>query len=335
MRTMTGMAMVLAMTTGCGHKVNVGWTAPAEIDLPADAERILVLNRAVPGNAGEVVLDMTEGLLTGEGLSTDRDTSELALTALVDLLEQTERFDVVPVFVGPDRADASLFDQAMDTQTAKRLCRQHDCDLIVSLDALDTDTLGQITREGHGRDAVWTGRVDTELHASFRVYDGASGVLLDEQRLYDAGAYEVSGDRDDALAGVALAGDQQADLSQGVGLAYGQRIAPHEVFASRSYYKTGDPTLRAAKQAVKDGQWGQAKRLWRELSQGDDPKLAAKARHNLALAAEVEGRLDRAHALALQAADLWGKGRNERYAEALEQRLDDAARLEGQLASHD
>jgi hypothetical protein len=335
MRTMMGMATLLAMTTACGHKVNVGYTAPAAVDLPADAERVLVVNRALPGNAGEVVLDLAEGLATGEGLHTDRDTSALAVDALMGVLAATDRYELITVTVSPDRADASLFDQALDAQVAKRLCRQHDCDVIVSLDALDTDTFGTVTREGRGRDAEWTGRVDTSMQATFRVYDGQTGAVLHSQRLHDADAFEVTGDRREALAGTAVGIDRQADLSYAAGLAYGQTIAPHEVFASRSYYKTGHPTLREAKQAVKEGRWGHAKRLWRELAAGDDDKLAAKAHHNLALAAEVEGRLERAHTLAAEAVALWDKGRNERYAATLAQRLDDQARLDAQMAAVD
>ena len=318
----------LALASGCAHHVNVGYTVPAQVDLPADVETVLVVNRAVPKNAGETVLDAAEGWITGEGFETDHDTTELALGAVVEVLQETERFDVVRATVAPSAAGTSLFDRPLDTQTALRLCRRHDCDAIVSIDALDTDSAGSMTRTGD----VHEGRTDSNIRATFRVVDGRTGQVLDQASLAAATSSENAGDRDTAAAAASQGAVHQADLSYGAGLDYGRRIAPHQVVSMRPYYTTGDPQLREARRAVKAGRWGAAKRIWRQLTKGDDPKLAAKAQYNLALAAEVEGRLERAHDLAREAAHRWGSGRNLRYVAQLGQRLEDQRRLEVQMA---
>jgi len=319
--------LALGATSACGHKVNVGYTMPAEIDLPADVQRVVVVNRALPKNAGESLLDAAEGWATGEGFETDHDTTELALQALLSVLDDTERFEIVPVVVSPDEAGTSLFDKPMDSRTVKQLCRRHDCDAIVSLDSLDTDSAGIVVRTGD----VHEGQTDTSMNARFRVYDGETGYVLDEARLGGFVSTDAAGDRDTAIVAATQGASHQADLSYGAGLEYGMRIAPHDVMAQRAYYKTGDARLRDAKRAVKAGRWREAKQIWRDLKKGSDATLAAKATYNLAVAAEVEGRLERAHALAQAAARAYSRSRTHGYAATMDLRLEQQARLEEQL----
>jgi hypothetical protein len=134
------MISVLTLLAACGHKVNVSYVSPAEVDLDLDVEKVLVINRSVAGTEGQVVLDLAEGLATGEGFDTDRDTSEAALAALREVLEQTDRFEVVSFRVDGERVDTSLWDGVLDERKIARLCASADCDAIVALDSLDTDT---------------------------------------------------------------------------------------------------------------------------------------------------------------------------------------------------
>ena len=93
-------------------------------------------------------------------------------------------------------------------------------------------------------------------------------------------------------------------------------------------------SLKEGRIYVKAGDWDGAAEIYKSIV--DDPassmKERGKARHNLAIAAEMNGQLRKAHKLAQKAAVENNTGRSRSYARALERRVADQARLEAQLA---
>jgi hypothetical protein len=319
----TTWALLMALTTGCGHKVSLSYLAPAQIDLGQDVERVLVLDRSDPSQMqiGRQVLDTLEGLSSGEGFELDSETRELALQGLREVLEQSDRFEVVSL--GADGKAREL----------RKLCDKADCDAVVALDKLDSDGFvvmeAEAQREGPPEyEATRSSAVD----ATFRVY-GADGQVLDEAVLSVGADATVESDRpSEALAAATASGDLRADLAHQVGASYGRRIAPHERYAVRTLYRTGSPELKQAIDQVKSDDWQAASDIWRELAKSsDNAQVVAKARHNLAVAAELEGRLDRALQLARNADDVLSRSRTTQYTLALEHRWLDQKRLNKQM----
>jgi hypothetical protein len=319
----TTWALLVALSAGCGHKVSLSYLAPAEVDLGQDVERVLLLDRSDPSQmkTGKQVLDALEGLSSGEGFDLDSETRELALQGLRDVLQESDRFEVVTMSTGGKARELD------------KLCDKADCDAVVALDKLDSDgfVVMEAERTGEGKPEYEATR-SSSVDATFRVYD-ADGLVLDEAVLSVGADAVVESDRpSEALAVAAVTGDLRGDLAHEVGASYGRRIAPHEELSVRTLYRTGSPELKAAVAEVRSGDWDAASAIWRELIQSsDDTKLVAKARHNLAVSAELEGRLDRALQLARNAADVLDRGRTERYALALEQRWVDQKRLDKQM----
>lgn len=328
---------LLIALTGCGHRVDVSFVEPADIALPDEVQQILVVNRSLPGNAGEAVLDATEALATGEGFDADRDTSAAALAELTRVLNETGRFEAEQLTLDPKRVDSGLWAGPLSSRDAQRLCRVHDCDAIIALDALDADTFHTAVDEPRepGEAPQITAISETQVEATFRVYDGSSGAVLDTQRLAVGATDEVTGDAREATAAFAAAPHVQRQLAAEVGSSYGARVAPHHAVASRPLYRTGHPQLRAASKAMRRGDQPRAMHLWRQLVRTGDLKEQAKARHNLAVAQEVRGDLERAWTLASRAAADLSRPRTNRYVTELELRMDQEERLERQLASTD
>ena len=329
----TPMMSLLPLLAACGHKVTVTWVSPAEIGLDSDIEKVLVINRSVAGTDGQVVLDLAEGLATGEGFDTDHDTSELALDALRDILAETDRFEVVSFRVNGETVDTSLWDGALDERQIVKLCARADCDAIVALDALDTDTRAQVALTDPV-EKTFEGTATTDLVATFRTYD-ADGDIVDEARMRVDGSATAEGDRADAMAAVRSAGGVQLDLAAEVGAAYGRRIAPHDTEAMRSLYRTGDERLRDAIDHVKANDWAGAADLWTDIVKKGSDRDEAKARHNLAVYAEVTGDLARAVSLARKADVELDRARTHTYLLDLEARRIEARVLEQQLPTVD
>ncbi|MCB9685643.1 MAG: hypothetical protein H6738_10815 [Alphaproteobacteria bacterium] len=319
---------------GCGHKVSVGYLESADVDLGDGVHQILVIDRVGADNAAESFIDAAEAVLSGEGLDGDRDTAEIALQGLMAVLQQTGRYEV-ELMVDGKQVDQALFGGTLDPKEVQKLCRRHECDAIVSLDALDTDTSAQVevTRDTTGRSAEATST--TQLTATFRSYD-ADGSMLDSH--YVRSAVEDSSEDDTtqgALSGLADPIQIQRDLAWEAGVMYGQRIAPHEVLAERRLYATGSPELKEASKHVKAGDWAGAVAIWKQVRAQGSAKDAAKARYNLAIGKELHGDLDGAIKLATRAAVALDSGRSRGYVADLTARQADLERLAQQMSAAD
>jgi hypothetical protein len=318
---------------GCSHRVDVSYTQAAQINLGADVQKVLVVERVGAGNAGESVIDFAEGVLTGEGLEGDADTTSAAIQGVVDTLRTTGRFRVTDIRVAGRGVDENLFGGTMAPKQVMKICEKSGCDAIIAIDALDTDTAASITMQ---RDPnfgpEFDGRADTTLTATFRVYE-SDGSLRDESRVRTATTTTVTDadTRAEAAAAVAVTPQVQTDLAYQAGAEYGARISPHAVVDSRRLYASGDPGLKAGWKLAKAHDWKGATTAWREVAKSGDAKAAAKARYNLAVVKERRGNLEGAREFAKEAASSLSRPRTRDYVVTLNQRIANRERVERQM----
>lgn len=319
---------------GCSHKVNVAYTQAARIDLGADVQKVIVVERVGAGNTGESILDFAEGVLTGEGLDGDADTTSAAIRGLVDTLNTTKRFDVLEIRVDGRGVDQGLWGGTMAPKQVVKLCQKAGCDAIIAVDALDTDTVASITVDRDPQFGTdYDGQADTHLTATFRVYE-KDGSLQDESRVRKGTTTSVSGadSRAEAAAAVAVTPQVQRDLAYDAGSTYGARISPHAVVDARKLYTTGSPELHDAWRKVKDHDWPGAVAIWKQVAKGDDVKAAAKANYNLAVAKERRGKLDEARTFAKAAVADLSKARTRDYVATLDGRIRNEKRVDHQMS---
>lgn len=328
-----GFAFGAWVMVGCGHRVEVAYTQAAQINLGADVQKVLIVERVGAGNAGESVIDFAEGVLTGEGLEGDADTTSAAVSGLVDTLRTTGRFDVTDIRVQGRGVDENLFGGTMAPKQVKKMCEKAGCDAIIAIDALDTDTAASITMT---RDPnfgpEFDGRSDTTLTATFRVYH-QDGTLRDESRVRTGASASVedADSRAAAAAAVAVSPQVQTDLAYQAGAEYGGRISPHAVVDVRRLYASGDPGLREGWKLAKAHDWKGATAAWRAVAKGEDEKAAAKAKYNLAVVKERRGNLEAARDFAKEAASVHSKPRTRDYVVILNQRIANRERVERQM----
>ena len=333
-RNLATLTLTTLMAAACHHKVEVSFIEPADIGLPGQVQTLLVVNRSMPKNAGESVLSAGEGLMTGEGFDADYGTSMLALDALVSVLGETDRFNVLQLNIDGKRVDSSIFDKPMDARTAIKLCKHHDCDAVIALDALDTDTISRlITQKEPGQAVEFTGQTEAAIGATFRVYDGKTGATLDTAKMRSDATTEVTSERRHEAMSTFDTGDQlQSELAWAVGESYGERIAPHEAVSLRAWYATGSPELKDASRFAKAGDWDRAARIWTRILDNDDARIVAKARHNLAIHNEMLGHLKKARNLASRASGTLTRSKTSGYALDLQRRIAAEAELGDQMA---
>jgi len=328
--------------SGCASTINLEVLQPAALAVPQNVQTLAVIDRSKPKNFGQGVLGALEGALTGEEIGADTEGRASARQGLAQTLSLSPRFDVVTPAISAKGADSSIFDDAgLGWRRAERICRRHNCDGIVTLEAFDSDAIdtldvGERTETVDGRERrVRTFEVQRELSVltSWRLYDVRNRQILDDMRETSfARTWTSEGDtKDAAFRGLPSTTVMVRDVAFVAGQEYGRRIAPSWIWVSRRYFGTGDDRLKDARRRVKRLDWDGAAALWRQVRKSDDPKLRGRAIFNLALYNEVNGNLEVAFRQAQNADRLLGKGVSRQYVSTLSRRMADEARLDQQL----
>ena len=326
------LALAGLAVTGCAHRAEVSYTEAAQVNLGRDVKNVLVVERVGAGNTGEAVIDAVEGVLSNEGFEGDADTTASAVQGLVDVLGETGRFEVTDVRAGRG-VDPTLFGRELTPAKIARLCAQSDCDAILSVDALDSDTSASVTvSRDPGEGPSFDGVADTSLSATFRVY--AEDGSVRDQSLVRTGTSVTATDvatRAEAEAAIVVTPEVQNQLAYDAGAEFGRRISPHAVMDTRRLYVSGSAELKQAWKYVKAGNWEAATGIWTALLADPDPRLAAKARYDLAVAKEQGRRLVPALELAREASGVLDTRRTRDYVAALDARIENRARVKEQM----
>ncbi len=344
MSALRSSALLIAVgfaATGCAPSVSLPVLQPALITIPAEVQTVAVIDRSRPKNAGQTVMGAIEGALTGETIAGDNEGRTRAINGAVYVLQESPRFEVVVPSVTKKEVDSDVFDKEWTFRGVKKLCKQHGCDGVLALEAFDTDSFvdaGAIPSNDSKYDpengVTHFASRRTSVVTAWRFYDASADRTLDYLRDFSRQrTWEQTGN---SVANAKQRLPNQTDTIRTVGYeagqSYARRIAPSWITVRRTYFGGGNPQMKQAKNHVKAGDWEGAVPLWREAANSGDTKLAGKAHFNMALAAEVNGELNKAHNLAKKAAVELPKGKTRKYARALEFRKRQQDKLEEQLA---
>lgn len=334
-RMTPALLLALAATAGCRAHTSLQVLQPASVMVPAEIQTIGVIDRSAAKNAGESILGVLEGAVTGESIGADREAARESLAALTTTLSASPRFKVVTPNVNKDQAKSDIFDTKLDWATADRICKNAGCDALVVLESIDSDTAmnvsSQIDSATHATEFL--AQRDSRVLTAWRVYDVKNHVLLDEKRDYSfANSWtERDANRQNAISRLPSQANSIIYLGGRAGDAYAGRIAPTYRWVNRDYYVAGDARLKQAKHHVKAQDWEGAAKIWTRMLDNDDPKLRGKASYDLALYWEQKGELQKAYDLAQKAAIDLHSARSRNYVALLNGRILDAARLEEQM----
>ncbi|MCO4746347.1 MAG: hypothetical protein KC912_16240 [Proteobacteria bacterium] len=133
------LVVAALMSSACAPKVYVRAMRAASVTIPPEIQRVAVVDRSKAKNVGETALGVLEGAVTGEVPLEDNRGREEAIRELVQVLEQSPRYEVVRPLLTPKQVDSSLFDAPWSHKSVVRLCEEHGCDAVIALETFDTD----------------------------------------------------------------------------------------------------------------------------------------------------------------------------------------------------
>ena len=327
------LALAAVLFTGCISQRSLSVNKPAEVAVPANAKRIVLLDRTQPrsgfGSSFEALTSRESGLDKDQG----RGMNEVLQEALGEL---GGRFEVV---LAPGRYEGSgtgVLPEPMNWDTIIQVCSRADADILIALEALDADVNIDVN-ERTVQEIVngYPTAPRTEYRASrkttvrygWRVYDRRGRVIIDMFSDRAATHHEYTGrSKQQAKDGLPAKRGVVDGLGREAARKYARRFAPTSSIVKRTFYSGGDRRLSAANDLTRHNNWEGAILVWESMLTDPKAKLRGKACFNIAVACERLGDLPKAREFALRATDEFGNKWGRGYAAQLEVRMKDEER---------
>ena len=315
---------------------------PADIDIPSHVQKVAVANRSLPGREDRL-LNILEGLVTGEQIFADREGSNNCINGLLQNLNNGPRFNAVLASnVDLYGTGTRQFAPALPWFRVDSICRAYGVDALILLEAFDSNTgykegSRDVKRKKDGREyieKVFTAEVCIDVNAGWRIYDNKNKRIIDQNDYLDGRCWKGEGPNI-VEAQKKLPSKRNAINQAGffAGQQYGLRISPNWIKVNRTYFVGGDDGFKEAKKHVRFNNWEAAEKIWENLSKQPDPKIAGRAYYNLALASEMKGDLDQAIRHANRAFREYRIKEGRQYQAILERRKADEQRLDRQMGT--
>ncbi len=335
---------LLFMSSCITSSVTVQVLEPAEITVPFEIKKFAVANRSLPAKDARLG-NIVEGILTGEGIYVDREASDKCIRGVVDVLVSSPRFDVIiPSGIDLRGTGTSVFPIPLEWNEVKKICTQNNADALITLETFDSDVATRFrtvrkTKKVNQRPVHYTEHIATlgiNIEAGWRVYYPSTKKIVDENVFRDNKFWESSGPTQESATGK-LPNRRNAITNAGffAGQQYGFRISPVWTNVRRMYYISGNDDMKAAKYKVKTNDWHDAAEIWQKYTNSTDKKLAGRATYNMALACEIDGKLNIALTWAKKSYQNFNNKSAGTYVNVLNRRIMDQDKLRQQMGGED
>ncbi len=313
---------------------------PAQINIPQDINSLGLLNHSLPSK-DDRWSNIVEGFLTGESIFADKDASYATLNGCTNKLNNSPRFKSLVLSNENFRGTGTKqFPLPLDWSEVEMLCKKYNVDAIVALETFDSDMMFRSgsevknqTKDGKTISVVefWSD-LKIRVNAGWRIYDYKNKKIIDQDVFTDEQGWHATGPSESAARGNLPSKRSCLDnAGRFAGEMFAVRISPNWIWVGRYYYVKGDPQFKEAKRYVKLNDWKGAAKIWSRYTNSIDPKIAGRACHNMALAAEMEGDLQSALEWATKAYKTYNIKKDLAYINQLSYRISQQDKLKQQM----
>ena len=313
---------------------------PAQINVPQDIATVGILNHSLPSKDNRLG-NFLEGFISGESIFADREASYATLDGCSNKLNNSPRFKSTVLSSEDFRGTGTKqFPLPLEWSQVEMLCKKYNVDAIIALETFDSDLMHtggsgvrNQTKDGKTVSVVefWSD-LKIRVNAGWRIYDYKNKTIIDQNVFTDEQGWHATGPTEAAARGN-LPSKRSCINSAGrfAGEMFAIRISPNWVWVSRYYYVKGNDQFKEAKKYVKLNDWKGAAKIWSKYTASIDPKIAGRACHNMALAAEMEGDLQAAADWAKKAYVNYNVKSDLTYLNQLTYRISQQAQLNEQM----
>ena len=333
--------------SACTSTIRMQALAPAAVRMPDELQRLATANRIVPASDRDKMLDVLEGVFTGEGVGVDRAGAQECVMVLGQALaENSPRFKVTQAQLQLEGRTREFFLPPLPPRYVQNVCRQTQVDGIAVLEAFDSDvTLNRTNGVRTVKDKDNVERKVPFVHvelvmkvvSGFRTYGAAKGFIVDQAKLEDYLTFSGEGDTyEQALHQLPAPDICIRQVARLAGDKYARRIAPSYFTLTREYFTRAkkNPAMKQASVRAEAEDWNGAAALWKQAATSLNPKIAGRAFYNMAVASERVGRLDEAIDWAKKAAYTCNNRPAREYLRDLQLRQQEQSLIAEQLNSN-
>lgn len=311
---------------------------PVQVDplvvLPLELQKVGIVNRSlVVEGENRKVLNVVEGVLTGEGVYEDRDGSFACLAGAATELNQLGLVEarVLDSVLLPGTG-SGIQPLPLDWETVQVLCTDQGLDALLVLEVFDTDQSGSTTTNAINqvRDIANTGTVrpvapvtNPRVHVkmAWRLYDHVHRQIVDETRMSDY--FQTSSRSSSGIYDLGEFAKRDAIQRSGyvAGRSYALRFLPRYVNLYRDYYKRKGAEMERGARFCQVNNFDKAAEVWEAAAEHPKRKVAGRACYNMAVYWEIKGDLVMAREWAEKAYTDFGEQRGRDYARILQRRM--------------
>jgi len=247
-----------------------------------------------------------------EGLQ--QESSEIVLQFMKDELKKNDRYSAVSIiYVDPRNQSEMQLPSELDPQQVIDICKYNNSDAILSLEYFksfsDLSSSSYEIKKIEEKNKVWTNNIAYDARTTtykiarlvvgveidWRVYDGTDGSVLYDKKISDSLLYEGQARTlEDAEKKLPSVSQSLAKVSTMNGLRVLENLSPSFLTVERSYFRHGNNDFKDAYNLVLFRRWADAAIIWEQNAKNNNPKISSRAYYNLALIAEIDGKLDEA-----------------------------------------
>jgi TPR repeat protein len=306
-------------------------TIPAEIAIDQSVKNVAPLNRESSDESQKVMNELIRNMTDARSprfLFADQKRSQAAYTASraqegeVLSKSETEKICSKANVNGILALEKFRYDKDWDFSTYKT----------------EKEKRQTVTEDGKEREQIIKEEITMHravfslmMHGDWKIYS-CSGEILDSKRTSVNADWSGEGEsRSDAKTMVGETDELTEQTAISIGNTYFRRISPYEISVQRKYYPDGHKKIKLGNEALDNGDYKTAERLFREAIEESVKKNKGKALYNLALVLEITDNIDDALEKALKAHNLLQNDMSQNYVEILRKRKADADELKKQL----
>lgn len=329
--------------TGCMSSVNLQLMRPADVSVPQRIQTVAIANRTA---SSKQVLNIIEGILTGEGIGQDKEGAQQVLVGAQNKMQESTRYNVIRTNVELTGGAVGNLAPPLSWEEVEKICNDHQAQALLVLEEYDTDWI--ITngskpvkkKDSEGREYTitefWAEGVAT-ARIGFRLYDPAEKTIYDQHRFSHNTRWTATGSSvADALAHLINKRAATNRVSYITGEVYATRITPSWYNARREVYKKskGNDLMKSAIRRSNVADWEGAAEYWQKAVSTADRKTRGRAAFNLAVANEVLGNLEEAKSWADKAYTDYGNKKARDYSNLLRNRMWEVQKVKEQMGDN-